>query len=312
MPHTAPNPYKAGGGPYWCGFIITASWRTFLNYGDSLVLKKYYPVMQKWLGYVEKHSSSGILKRWPDTDYRTWYLGDWASPDGIYETSENSIDLVNNSFICICYDRMNRIATVLGKDADALQYAQKRDDLKQKAHKVFYDPVKHVYANGYQIDLCFPLLAGIVPDTLVSRVKESLHYEIEKNRNGHIACGLVSIPVLTEWAIEDQAVDLMYGMLKKKDYPGYLFMIENGATTTWENWNNPRSYIHNCFNGIGAWFYQAVGGIRMEEVIAGCRQVIIQPQVPDGISWAETARETPYGPVAVNWKKDSNELRMHV
>ena len=28
MPHTAPNPYPAGGGPYWCGFIITASWNT--------------------------------------------------------------------------------------------------------------------------------------------------------------------------------------------------------------------------------------------------------------------------------------------
>ena len=49
MPHTAPNPYPAGGGPYWCGFIITATWNTFLNYGDTLLLQKYYPVMQKWL-----------------------------------------------------------------------------------------------------------------------------------------------------------------------------------------------------------------------------------------------------------------------
>ena len=50
MPHTAPNPYPAGGGPYWCGFIITASWRTYQNYGDIRILEKYYPVMQKWLG----------------------------------------------------------------------------------------------------------------------------------------------------------------------------------------------------------------------------------------------------------------------
>ena len=39
MPHTAPNPYPAGGGPFWCGFIVTASWNTYLNYGDSLILK---------------------------------------------------------------------------------------------------------------------------------------------------------------------------------------------------------------------------------------------------------------------------------
>ena len=41
MPHTAPNPYAAGGGPYWCGFIITASWRTYLNYGDRRILEKF-------------------------------------------------------------------------------------------------------------------------------------------------------------------------------------------------------------------------------------------------------------------------------
>src|SRR5690606_5164506 len=28
MTHTAPHPYPAGGGPCWCGFIITATWQT--------------------------------------------------------------------------------------------------------------------------------------------------------------------------------------------------------------------------------------------------------------------------------------------
>ncbi len=312
MPHTAPNPYPAGGGPYWCGFIISATWKTYLSYGDTLVLKKYYPVMQQWLKYVEKHSSSGILKRWPDTDYRTWYLGDWASPDGIDEKSENSINLINNSFICMCYDYMQKIAGVLGKDSDIRYYAKKSEDLKKTVHQLFYNPSKAIYAEGYQIDLSFPLLAGIVPDSLVNKVKESLSFEIEKNRNGHVACGLVGIPVFTEWAIENQAVQLVYNMLKKKDYPGYLYMLENGATTTWENWSNPRSYIHNCFNGIGAWFYQAIGGIRMDKTFPAYQQVIIQPQIPEGITWANTTKETPYGPLVVNWKSGGKEFNMHI
>ena len=312
MPHTAPNPYPAGGGPYWCGFIISATWKTYLNYGDTLVLKKYYPVMQQWLNYVEKHSSSGILKRWPDTDYRTWYLGDWASPDGIDDKSETSIDLINNSFICMCYDYMQKIAGVLGEESDIQNYAKKSEGLKKMVHQLFYNPVKGLYADGTQIDLSFPLLAGIVPDSLVNKVKESLSVEIENNRNGHVACGLVGIPVFTEWAIENQAVQLVYNMLKKKDYPGYLFMLENGATTTWENWSNPRSYIHNCFNGIGGWFYQALGGIRMDESYPAYQQVVIQPQIPDGITWANTTKETPYGPVIVNWKSEGADFSMHL
>jgi alpha-L-rhamnosidase len=312
MPHSAPNPYPAGGGPYWCGFIITASWKTYLSYGDTLILEKYYPAMQQWLKYVEKYSSSGILKRWPDNDYRGWYLGDWASPEGINEKSPTSVDLVNNSFVCMCYDCMQKIVRVLGKADDIQKYARKRDELKKQVHQKFYDRVKNIYADGNQIDLGFPLLAEIVPDSLVHKVKENLYFEIEKNRGGHIACGLVGIPVFTEWAIENQASQLVYSMLKKKDYPGYLYMIENGATTTWENWSNSRSYIHNCFNGIGTWFYQAIGGIRMDKEYPAYQRVVIQPQIPDGITWANTTKETPYGPVVVNWKIEGSEIKMQL
>lgn len=310
MPHTAPNPYKAGGGPYWCGFIISASWKTFLNYGDTLILRKYYPAMQQWLGYVEKYSTSGILKRWPDTGYRNWYLGDWASPDGINIKSNKSVDLVNNSFICMCYDYMQKIAGVLGKADDIQKYTLKRDVLREQVHSLFFDSKKNIYGDGYQIDLSFPLLAGIVPDSLTKKVEESLYNEIRINSNGHIAGGLVGIPVFTEWATENNAANLVYSMLKKRDYPGYLYMLENGATTTWEHWKDPRSYIHNCFNGIGSWFYQAVGGIRMDKNYPAWKQVIIQPQIPDGITWAKTTRETPYGPVVVNWKIEGELLRM--
>jgi alpha-L-rhamnosidase len=91
MPHTAPNPYSAGGGPYWCGFIITASWKAYQSYGDIRFLEKYYPIMQKWLGYAEKYSPAGLLEPWPETDYRSWYLGDWAVPEGIDQTNPASI-----------------------------------------------------------------------------------------------------------------------------------------------------------------------------------------------------------------------------
>lgn len=312
MPHTAPNPYPAGGGPYWCGFIITASWKTYLNYGDKRILEKYYPAMQKWLGYVEHYSETGLLKKWPDTDYRGWYLGDWAVPRGVDQKSESSIDLVNNSFVCMCYDYMAKIAQVLNKNEDVPEYIQKRDALKSRVHQTFFDEGKNSYADGYQIDLTYPLLAGIVPEPLVEKVEKSLYTEIVENRNGHIACGLVGVPVFTEWATQNQDVDLFYSMLKKKDYPGYLYMIENGATTTWEEWENPRSCIHNCFNGIGSWFYEAVGGIRMDVNYPAFQKVIIQPQIPEGITWANTTRETPFGPIVVNWKLENSKFNMQV
>ena len=59
---------------------------------------------------------TGLLKRWPDTDYRNWYLGDWASPEGIDQTAQTSVDLVNNSFIAVCFNDMQKIARRTGKN----------------------------------------------------------------------------------------------------------------------------------------------------------------------------------------------------
>ncbi|MFV0593480.1 MAG: family 78 glycoside hydrolase catalytic domain [Draconibacterium sp.] len=312
MPHTAPNPYSAGGGPYWCGFIITASWNTYLNYGDTLVLQKYYPAMQKWLGYVEKYSVDGLLKRWPDTDYRGWYLGDWATPVGIDQTAEASVNVVNNAFVAVCLGDMEKIARVLGKAEDAKMYAAQKEELQQRIHKVYFNQADNTYGTGTQIDLAFPMLAGVVPDDKLKDVKQALYHETNEVRKGHFACGLAGLPVLTEWVVKNQAPDLMYSMMKKRDYPSYLYMIDNGATTTWEHWDGARSRIHNCYNGTGSWFYQALGGITPVEEAPGYQKVRIEPQIPEGISWVETWKETPYGKLAVNWELKDKTMEIAV
>jgi alpha-L-rhamnosidase len=312
MPHTAPNPYPAGGGPYWCGFIITASWKTYLNYGDKRILEKYYPVMQKWLGYADKYSSSGLLQPWPETDYRGWFLGDWASPEGTDHTNKASIALVNNSFMSVCYETMQKIASTLGKTEESEKYAAKRLQINKMINSELFDKNSNIYGSGTQIDLTYPLLAGIVPDSLKEKVRKNLINEIEVNHNGHIATGLVGIPVFTEWAIKNHETNLFYSMLKKRDYPGYLYMIDNGATTTWEHWNGARSRIHNCYNGIGSWFYQAVGGIRSDGNLPGYQHIIIDPQIPEGVTWANTSKETPYGTVTVNWSIEKGAFKMDI
>ncbi len=102
LPHVAPNPGAGGGGPYWCGFIVLAPWRTYINYNDSCPLERYYDTMKQWLVYVDQYTIDGVLKRWPDTPYHDWYLGGWLAPAGVDAGAQSSIDLVNNCFISEC------------------------------------------------------------------------------------------------------------------------------------------------------------------------------------------------------------------
>ena len=89
-------------------------------------------------------------------------------------------------------------------------------------------------------------------------------------------------------------------------------MIRNNATTTWEYWSGERSRVHNCYNGIGSWFYQALGGIRPDEQYPGYQHVFIEPQIPEGVTWAHTSKETPYGTLILKWELKDNELHMYI
>ena len=309
LPHTAPNPYKAGGGPYWCTFPIQASWRTYLRYGDKRPMERFYPVMKRFMDYVDAYTVDGLLKEWPTPDYRWWYLGDWAAPREMVDVQDPaSVDLVNNCAIVQSLEDLVKMARILGEDADAAAYEARCEALRKRIHEVFYHD--GIYATGSQVDLVYPMLVGVVPDGLTDVVVRSLYDRTETEYQGHLATGLVGIPVLTEWATLNGQGDWLYGLLKQHGYPGYLHMLDNGATGVWEHWNGDRSHLHNCYNGIGSWFYQGLGGILPDA--PGCRHVTIDPQVPEGLEWVKVSMETPYGTIRVSRQGDTLEGELPV
>jgi alpha-L-rhamnosidase len=109
----------------------------------------------------------------------------------------------------------------------------------------------------------------------------------------------MGVPIFTEWATKARQSDLVATILRQPDYPGYLYMIANGATATWESWDSERSRVHNCYNGIGTWFYQALAGIRPDEHAPGYRHFYVDPQPTGGVSWVKATKPTPYGEIRV-------------
>ena len=297
LPHTAPCPYPAGGGPYWCGFIVQAPWRTYMSYGDKRLLERCYPQMKLWLEYVDAHTIDGLLKRWPDTKYRAWYLGDWAAPEGVDVTDPLSIDLVNNCSLCQVYKELETIAGVVGHPEDATEYKARYEALAKRINESLLNREEYIYGSGSQVDMAYPLLVGIVPPDLLGKVKDKLFERTAEIYDNHLKTGLVGVPVIAEWATLAKECDWFYNLLKQRAYPGYLYMIDNGATATWEHWDADRSRLHNCFNGIGSWFYQALGGIIPDA--PGYKHIILNPQIPEGLEEVNVTQKTPYGTIVI-------------
>ncbi len=305
LPYVAPA-FRTGGGPYWSGFIIKAPWRTYQNYSDPTLVYRHYNEMRRWIDYLEKHFEDGILTPWADTERRSWFLGDWLAPEGV-EIGGESILHVSNCFISECLGDMIEMAAMTDNKADISRFKKMRKQLNKAIHRHFYHPESHTYANGTPIDQCYALLMGIPPDSATAQaVKEQLVKDCHGKYRNHIAVGLVGVPIFTEWCIHERQANLMATILRQPDYPGYLNMINNGATTTWESWDcgrpgkEDRSRVHNCYNGIGIWFYQALAGIRPDSDNPGYEHFFVDPQTVEGIEWIHATKPTPYGVIKVD------------
>jgi alpha-L-rhamnosidase len=55
-----------------------------------------------------------------------------------------------------------------------------------------------------------------------------------------------------------------------------------------------------------------VGGIRNDEEFPGYKHLLIDPQIPAGVTWANTTKETPYGIVTVKWKLNNGKFEADI
>jgi hypothetical protein len=78
-------------------------------------------------------------------------------------------------------------------------------------------------------------------------------------------------------------VDVAYDSLALTDFPGYGFMLANGATSLWEHWAclwEEDSFNHAWLGGVGAFFRRVVGGIAPEAGARAADRVRVRPYPP--------------------------------
>ncbi len=101
-------------------------------------------------------------------------------------------------------------------------------------------------------------------------------------------------------------------IVSQKEYPGWGYMLEQGATTWWEQWNGYYSHIHSCFTSLDGWFYQGLSGIRPDPAAPGFKKIIIKPAIVGDLTWVKAHFDSPYGRIVSEWKRAGDQLTMDV
>ena len=130
------------------------------------------------------------------------------------------------------------------------------------------------------------------------------------NNKDHLDTGMLGTKFLLRFLSDAGRDDLVLAIYQKKDYPGWGYMVEQGATTLWEQWNGFWSQIHSCFASADTWLYQGLAGIRPDHAGPGLKKILIKPAVVGDVTWVKCHHDSPYGRIVSNWTRNpSTSLR---
>ncbi|MBL7968746.1 MAG: family 78 glycoside hydrolase catalytic domain [Prolixibacteraceae bacterium] len=308
VPNGAPWQPGCGGGVAWGAAMCIMPWEFYLHYGSKDMLEDNYVGMKEYIRYMQTWvNEEGIMysqRTGKDGKVLRWFnLGDWVAPGNLPPD-----EMVHTFYFWRCADFTARAAKALNKADEAAKYAQLAEKTKQAFLRRFYDEKNGTYGKaGGNI---FALKMG-VPADQCPRVIQSLKADIQAN-GGHLDTGIFGTQFFFEVLSENGMHDLAYQAMTKKTQPGFGWWIEQGATTTWEQWDGSNSRNHPMFGGSLVWFYRKLAGMNADPEEPGYQHIIFRPQLVDDLSFVKYFNQTPYGEAGIFWKKENQQLTMQV
>lgn len=309
FPDMAPFVTNYYGNAGWGDAGVFCPWEIYVQYGDFQILEENYEAMYRWLDYLEDSSTDLIC---PETRYGDWLAID--SPDKFNAPTPKS--LIGTAFFARCADILMMTAEVLGKPDDVVQFKELAAQVRSAFNREFISDKGDVAGEtqtGYLLALGFDLLpedrAGHATGRLVDLVES----------RGHLTTGFIGTPLLNPVLTKIGRPDLAYDLLFHREYPSWLYPIDQGATTMWERWNSyshadgfgdaeMNSFNHYAYGAVGEWLYNSVAGI--QPALPGYGKIELRPQIDSRLTFVKAWHETPFGRVRVEWEIDGDELML--
>lgn len=310
VPDIAPEYVPFGGGfrdsPEWGSASVIIPWQLYKWYGDEDVLKEAYPMMKRYVEYLQNKAEDDIL------DYG---LGDWydlgpkhpgeaqLTPKAVTATSIYYYDLIIAS----------KTAELLGYQEDIKNYYGVAEKVREALLKKYFNSETGMFSTGSQTAIAMPLYTGIIFDKDREQVFNNLVDSIIKNDYA-LTSGDIGYHFLVRVLSENGRSDILYKMNNRSDRPGYGYQLQKGATSLTESWAalTDVSNNHMMLGHLMEWFYSGLGGIYQENNSIAYSNIIIAPKPVGSIKWVNCSYNSIKGVITSNWKIKENTFTMNI
>jgi len=280
--------------PEWGSSCILVPWYLYQWYGDAETLAAAYPMMTKYLAYLDGQAKDHLLSQG---------LGDWydigpgrpgvsqMTPKGVTATAIYYYDLMI----------VSRVAKLLGKEAEAGEFARQGGLVRGAFNGKF---LPWLLGGGSQAGSAMALYMGLVPENFRDSVMAGIVGDLRK-RNSALTAGDIGFRYLVQVLEKEGRSDLIFNMNSRSDVPGYGYQLAKGATALTESWQAYPSVSNNhlMLGHILEWFYSGLAGLRMSDSSVAFRRAVIRPEPVGDVQWAQADYHSPYGLVSSHWKR---------
>jgi len=311
-PPYLPSLYPAD--PAWSAAYATLAWLHYEHYEDVKVLARHYPNLRKYVEYLGKNAGGHIIKS-------LGKYGDWCPPGSVVP-KKTPVELTSTWYYYHDVLILSKIARVLGRGDEAKEYSRLAENIRDAFNTAFlgedqYAAIRVSRIDNYpnQTSNVLPLYLGMVPPAKIGKVLESLLRGVVSQQDGHVDTGILGTRYILDVLTRNGQAETAYRMATQKSYPGWGYMIGEGATTLWERWEKltgpaMNSQNHIMLGSVDAWFYRTIAGLTLLE--PGWKKFQVKPYILGDLTSAEASLKTVRGPVRAAWSKDASSFSLEV
>jgi len=334
--HFSPDPTFVKGGTLfggdsagstgWGDAIIVIPWQLYLHYGDDQVMRECWPAMLKWLDYLWNLSDGPIIQAGNNginNPGSIFTFGDWLQPVGDNRKPRATIsdDCAATLYHFIANDLAAKVGRVIGEEAAAADCAKRAEDIRAAFRHEYFSASGRL-AHNDQTSYALAFLYDLVPDEYYEAAKGYFRRIVEDG--GYlIGTGFIGTPALLPALTKLGLNDVAEKVFLNRDVPGWLYQVEQGATTIWERWDamgpdgtiyepSMNSFNHYAYGAVCQWLFEAVAGVAPTPEAPGYDQVVLDPQILTALGPVSMWHECRHGRIEAKWSVDGARVTYEV
>ncbi len=265
-------------------------------YGDRQLIEEQYDTSRRWLDLVTKQYPDHIV-----TEGLNDHEGLNPAPSPVMLTP----------LYAASAGTVGELAQILGREAEAEQYRRLAAEIRKTYAEKFVDPRTGKVGPGTQGSQAFALYHDAIPTAEREAVMATLLENIHGPHQDHLSTGIFGTKYLLDVLSREGHGDVADTLVDQKTFPGWGWMLENGATTLWEHWqgsDNTYSQNHPMFGSVSQWFVQWLGGIQPADDAVGFDRIVLRPQLVGKLTQVVVRYHSVRGDIVSSWLRNGKRV----